>query len=61
VKNLLQANTLAATSIATPVQAGLFYLLVATNPGLTPVEVLESARTTYSYPVKVDYAPDPGK
>jgi hypothetical protein len=23
--------------------------------------VLESARTTYSYPVKVDYAPDPGK
>jgi hypothetical protein len=39
----------------------LFYLLAAAYPEKTPAELLELARTTYSYPVKVDYAPDPGK
>lgn len=57
--NILQSNFLVPSSVATPVQTGLFYLLVACYPEKTPAEIIELARTTYSYPVKVDYAPNP--
>ena len=55
------ADKEAFTSIAAPVQTGLYYLLVAAFPELTPSEILEKMRNEYAYPVKVTFALEPAR
>lgn len=58
-QNMLIANKEAFTSQAAPTQTGLYYLLVAAFPELTPVEILDKMRNEYAYPVKVTFAQEP--